>query len=626
MTEMLRPTGAAMVDRAPTSAPGLRAVLLIAVLGLARIPQAACLVQLRGAPCWTQGPTTGSLRPAVQLHSARRTAARALLHMSSADGSAPGRPGQNKVPFRAGDPELVKAMAEAEAQAGNTTGAAALSGIADRMQAIMDRSTAKLARKLDVADAADADAERSWPFVNAQLAATGRDVWVASTKEGPKSARGPRAFEAGSLVTFTFRINQLAGPMCVGLTSLAVDLDTLWSLDQHFNEALYITQNGNLYNGAQLIWETGTALKTGDTIDLTLDGDMVYIAVNGDQIPATLGPISGSLRPTVQLHMLDDGISLVETRIRAKPASDGAQGGGVGTLTMERNKRKGLNSLDDETSIISSLFSNAPDASAYTVDGPLSPSDISELSADEPLDIFAINQAPQAAVAKVSWEMLVSDSGRVYYWNKDTNETSWSRPADYLDVNTASLLRTKSESEAGRLLDRTAEDTGDIFFNNADAALDSWKTVKMDEDGYPVLDRFVHVDEETCIGCTNCATVARSTFFMEDTLGRARVFRQAGDSEELIAEAVDTCPVDCIWYVSWDDLVILETERKFKIINNQKRLVTGSEASGWNGRGGWGVWENSNPTAGPKRQVPYARTRARAHTHTHTHTHTVPKP
>jgi ferredoxin len=175
-------------------------------------------------------------------------------------------------------------------------------------------------------------------------------------------------------------------------------------------------------------------------------------------------------------------------------------------------------------------------------------------------------------------------------------------------------------------LDRTAEDTGDIFFNNADAALDSWKTVKMDEDGYPVLDRFVHVDEETCIGCTNCATVARSTFFMEDTLGRARVFRQAGDSEELIAEAVDTCPVDCIWYVSWDDLVILETERKFKIINNQKRLVTGSEASGWNGRGGWGVWENSNPTAGPKRQVPYARTRARAHTHTHTHTHTVPKP
>jgi hypothetical protein len=71
--------------------------------------------------------------------------------MTSADGSAPGRPGQNKVPFRAGDPALVKAMAEAEAQAGNTTGAAALTGIADRMQAIMDRSTAKLVHRLDVA-------------------------------------------------------------------------------------------------------------------------------------------------------------------------------------------------------------------------------------------------------------------------------------------------------------------------------------------------------------------------------------------------------------------------------------------------------------------------------------------
>lgn len=61
-----------------------------------------------------------------------------------------------------------------------------------------------------MSDASDADAERCWPFVNAQLAATGRDVWVASDEEGPKSARGPRAFEAGSLVTWTFRINQLA--------------------------------------------------------------------------------------------------------------------------------------------------------------------------------------------------------------------------------------------------------------------------------------------------------------------------------------------------------------------------------------------------------------------------------
>jgi len=39
-----------------------------------------------------------------------------------------------KVPFREGDADLFKAMAEDEAAAGNTTGAATLNTIADRMQ------------------------------------------------------------------------------------------------------------------------------------------------------------------------------------------------------------------------------------------------------------------------------------------------------------------------------------------------------------------------------------------------------------------------------------------------------------------------------------------------------------
>lgn len=34
------------------------------------------------------------------------------------------------------------------------------------------------------------------------------------------------------------------------------------------------------------------------------------------------------------------------------------------------------------------------------------------------------------------------------------------------------------------------------------------------------------VDEHQCIGCYNCAMIARNTFFMEDEHGRARVFRQ----------------------------------------------------------------------------------------------------
>ena len=41
----------------------------------------------------------------------------------------------------------------------------------------------------------------------------------------------------------------------------------------------------------------------------------------------------------------------------------------------------------------------------------------------------------------------------------------------------------------------------------------------------------------------------------------ATIVWQGGDDPELIAEAIETCPVDCIHYVSREDLVILEMER-----------------------------------------------------------------
>ena len=95
-----------------------------------------------------------------------------------------------------------------------------------------------------------------------------------------------------------------------------------------------------------------------------------------------------------------------------------------------------------------------------------------------------------------------------------------------------------------------------------DTEVPSHMTLSTDEDGTPTLARFTYVDEDTCIGCKNCAFVARSTFFMEESFaGKARVYNQGGDSEELIDEAIDSCPVNCIHYVAHEDLVTLETER-----------------------------------------------------------------
>ncbi len=75
--------------------------------------------------------------------------------------------------------------------------------------------------------------------------------------------------------------------------------------------------------------------------------------------------------------------------------------------------------------------------------------------------------------------------------------------------------------------------------------------------GGKLREKAVWVDERKCIGCTYCSSVATNTFAMEPEQGRARAFRQDGDSEELIQEAIDTCPVDCIEWVPFEELIEL---------------------------------------------------------------------
>ena len=49
---------------------------------------------------------------------------------------------------------------------------------------------------------------------------------------------------------------------------------------------------------------------------------------------------------------------------------------------------------------------------------------------------------------------------------------------------------------------------------------------------------------------------------MEEEHGRARVFEQGSEAEEIIDESIAVCPVNCITYTSWEDLVALELERQ----------------------------------------------------------------
>lgn len=70
---------------------------------------------------------------------------------------------------------------------------------------------------------------------------------------------------------------------------------------------------------------------------------------------------------------------------------------------------------------------------------------------------------------------------------------------------------------------------------------------------------FVFIDEESCIGCTQCVLAAPASFHMTDYDGRARTFAQRSSPD--VAAAVASCPVDCMHYVSFRELKELETAR-----------------------------------------------------------------
>lgn len=117
------------------------------------------------------------------------------------------------------------------------------------------------------------------------------------------------------------------------------------------------------------------------------------------------------------------------------------------------------------------------------------------------------------------------------------------------------------------------------FWDSVDlTTVESHTQVEKDEETMePTRLQMVYVDEHTCIGCTNCAMIAQSTFFMHPEHGRARVFQQWGDTDETIQIAIETCPVDCIHYVPYDELVSLEIDRRNQNINFKARLVSQAE-------------------------------------------------
>lgn len=56
----------------------------------------------------------------------------------------------------------------------------------------------------------------------------------------------------------------------------------------------------------------------------------------------------------------------------------------------------------------------------------------------------------------------------------------------------------------------------------------------------------VYIDEEECIGCGTCVEICEEVFMLNEETDKAEVIKPEGAPEELIQEAIDSCPVECI--------------------------------------------------------------------------------
>jgi len=60
------------------------------------------------------------------------------------------------------------------------------------------------------------------------------------------------------------------------------------------------------------------------------------------------------------------------------------------------------------------------------------------------------------------------------------------------------------------------------------------------------MGRVVYLVEEDCIGCGMCQDTCPEVFKLNEETNIAEVINPEGGPEDLIQDAIDSCPVECI--------------------------------------------------------------------------------
>ena len=60
------------------------------------------------------------------------------------------------------------------------------------------------------------------------------------------------------------------------------------------------------------------------------------------------------------------------------------------------------------------------------------------------------------------------------------------------------------------------------------------------------MEKTVYILDDCCIACGSCRDICPEVFRLDEEKGRSRVIKPVGGPEDLIEEAMDACPMECI--------------------------------------------------------------------------------